>query len=115
VVRGLFVRPGFVVFGGLAMMLGCLIVMMGCFVVVLVDFWHWDLPVNRTLTLRRGEMKYDKSTSAGQGTFLPSAAIRFSLSELPSETCSATSNQAAAIRVRDLSRRCRPKPKCSSA
>jgi hypothetical protein len=74
-------------------MLGCLIVMMGCFVVVLVDFWHWDLPVNRTLTnsrcgeiLRCGEMKYDKSMSAGQGTFLPSAAIRFSLSGLPSAT-----------------------------
>ena len=85
--RGHFVRPEFVVFGGLTMMPGCLIVMMGSFVVVLVDFWHRNLPVNRTLTnLRCGEMKYDESTSAGQRTFLPSAAIRFNLSAHPSAT-----------------------------
>jgi hypothetical protein len=77
VVRGLFVRPGFVVFGGLTMMLGGLFVMMCCFVVVFVDFWHLYLPVNRFLTnLRLGMMEQRGSTSVSTETFPVDELIR---------------------------------------
>jgi hypothetical protein len=71
------VRSGFVVFGGLTMMLGGLIVMMCCFLVVFVDFWHSYLPVNRSLTiLRRGVLEYRRSAYVHACSFRHPSAVR---------------------------------------